>query len=40
MGIERRGLQFFMAKQHLDGADIFPLLEQMRGERVAQRMHR
>jgi hypothetical protein len=31
MGIERRGLQFFMSKQHLDGADIFPLFEQMGG---------
>src|ERR1700722_12581303 len=40
MRIERRGLQFFMPKQHLDGADIFALFEQMGGERVAQRMHR
>jgi hypothetical protein len=34
VGIERRGLEFFMAEQDLDGADIFALLEQMRGERV------
>src|SRR5271170_1357955 len=40
MGIERRGLQFFMSKQHLDGADIFALFEQMGGEGVPQRMHR
>jgi hypothetical protein len=26
--IERRGRQFFMSKQHLDRADIFPLFEQ------------
>ena len=35
LGIERGSLQFFMSKQHLDGADIFPLLEQMGGERVS-----
>ena len=39
MRIERRGLEFFMAEQDLDGADIFALLEQMRGELVAQRVH-
>jgi hypothetical protein len=32
--IERGGLQFFVAEQHLDGADIFPLLEQMGGKGV------
>ena len=35
MRIERGGLQFFMSQQDLDGADIFALLEQMGGERVA-----
>jgi len=36
----REIVQFFMPKQHLDGADIFALFEQMGGERVAQGMHR
>ena len=40
MGIERRGLELFMSEQHLDGADVFSLFEQMGGKRVAQRMHR
>jgi hypothetical protein len=35
----REIVQFFMSEQDLDGADVFPLLEQMRGERVPQRMH-
>ena len=34
LGIERRGLQLLVAEQDLDGADIYLLLEQVRGEAV------
>jgi len=40
LGIERRGLEFFMSEQHLDHADIHLLLEQVRCEAVPQRVHR
>jgi len=40
VGIERRGVNFFVAEQDLDGTDIFALLEQVGGERVPERVHR
>src|ERR1700722_20649116 len=40
LGIERRGLEFFMSEQNLDHADIHLLLEQMRREAVSKRVHR
>ena len=39
-GVERRGLQFGVAEQDLDHANVDVLFEQMRREAVPQRMRR
>ena len=39
-GIERGGLELGMAEQDLDDANVDVLLQQMRGEAVAQRVRR
>src|SRR5687767_13648407 len=36
VGVDHRGLEIAMAEQLLDGADVGPVLEQMRCERVAE----
>ena len=40
VGIQRRGLELLVPKQHLDHADVDLLLQQVRGEAVPQRVHR